>query len=176
MSVDDLDKKLLQRLSSGISSYENLARECGVTRNTAYRRIASLEKRGIIKRIVHSVIDYNQLDIAMLFIGASVAEAKQEETCALLRNNKYIKFLWRTFGHNNITLMVFCPKEREGEVIHSLTEALEGFGAKRIDVSVGFKLDKMDFSPFPDEIEMEEEPILQMAVSSESSDISESNQ
>ncbi len=165
MVLDELDKQLLQHLSAGISSYEDLARNCYVTRNTVYRRIAFLEKKGIIKRIVRSVLDYDQLDIAMLCIGANVAEAEQEEASALLQDNKYVKFLWRTFGRNNIVLVVFCSKGSEGEVIHSLTEILEEFGAKTVDVSVGFKLDKMDFSPFPEELEREEEPLLQLAES-----------
>lgn len=166
MNVDVLDKKILQYLSSGISSYENLARDCGVTRNTVYRRIALLEKKGIIKRIVHSLLNYDQLDIAMLCIGAAVAEAEQEEASALLRNNKYVKLLWRTFGRNNIMLVVFCPKGHEGEVIHSLTKILEGFGATMVDVSVGFKLDKLDFSPFPD-FESDEKTIFSLAESSQ---------
>jgi DNA-binding Lrp family transcriptional regulator len=66
MIVDDLDKRLLQHLSSGISSYEELARNCNVTRNTVYRRIAVLERKGIIKKTVRSIIDYNQLEIASL--------------------------------------------------------------------------------------------------------------
>jgi DNA-binding Lrp family transcriptional regulator len=176
MVTDDLDKRLLQHLSSGISSYEDLARDCDVTRNTVYRRIAILEKKRIIKRIVRSVLDYEQLDIAMLSIGATVAEAEQEEVAALLRNNKYVKFLWRTFGHNNIVLLVFCSKGSEGEAIHSLTGILEGFGATKVNVSVAFKLDKMDLSPFSEDLENEQETILQLAEPSESSGSVESRQ
>ncbi|MGD0645783.1 MAG: hypothetical protein ABSA75_12835 [Candidatus Bathyarchaeia archaeon] len=34
IALDYLDRKIIQYLSSGINSYEELARICGVTRNT----------------------------------------------------------------------------------------------------------------------------------------------
>ncbi len=160
MIVDDLDKRLLQHLSSGISSYEELARNCNVTRNTVYRRIAVLERNGIIKKTVRSIIDYNQLEIASLCIAVTVAESKQEEALALLRNHKYVKFLWRTFGHHNIVAIVFCSKGKEGEILHDLTKSLEEFGASAIVVAVGFKWDKMDFAPFSEDLDKEEEITL----------------
>lgn len=46
--IDDLDKKILQNLSVGVESYQQLAKTCNITRNKLYRRIASLENRGII--------------------------------------------------------------------------------------------------------------------------------
>lgn len=64
MSVDDLDKKLLQYLSTGTNSYVELARVCKVTRNTIYRRIASLENKGIIKNTIRCIINLDQIDIA----------------------------------------------------------------------------------------------------------------
>src|SRR3990172_11783454 len=62
-AIDDLDKHILQQMSRGISSYEDLSRECNVTRSTIYRRVALLEKRGLIRRTTRTVVDYEKLDI-----------------------------------------------------------------------------------------------------------------
>ena len=43
MAPNYLDRKIIQYLSTGINSYQELARICGVTRNTVYRRIAPLK-------------------------------------------------------------------------------------------------------------------------------------
>jgi DNA-binding Lrp family transcriptional regulator len=151
---DPVDKCLLQHLSNGVFSYEDLARKCGVSRNTVYRRVAVLEKKRVISRMVRSVLDYDQLNVVALCIGISVPEARQEEVVAFLRLNPKVKLLWRTYGRHNIISIVFCLKGREGETVHDLKSALEELGILDVDVSVGYRWDKTDFSPFAEEPEM----------------------
>lgn len=43
--LDELDKKVLHEICSGINSYDDLAKILNVTRGTVYRRIEKLEKK-----------------------------------------------------------------------------------------------------------------------------------
>lgn len=163
MVIDDLDKRILQYLSIGTSSYEELARMCNVTRNTVYRRIASLENRGIIKNTIKCSINLDQLDITPICVGATVALADQDKAFNLLASNSSVRLLWRTYGDHNITFVVFCPKGSEGEIIHGIRALLEDLNASDICVSVGFVWEKMDMTPFGDqpEVEMLANPVLE---------------
>ena len=156
ISIDDLDKKLLQYLSTGTSSYVELARVCKVTRNTIYRRIASLENRGIIKNTIRCIINLDQIDVTPICIGVTIAQNDQEKAFNLLAAHKNVKLLWRTFGDHNITLLALCPKGMEGKVINNVKAILEELDVSEICVSVGFLWEKTDFTPFDDPDGIEE--------------------
>jgi DNA-binding Lrp family transcriptional regulator len=159
MGLDVLDKRLLQNLSSGVSSYEELARECNVSRNTVYRRIAVLEQKGIITKTIRSIVDFEQLDIVALCVGAKMPETEQEKAVALLGTNGNVKLLWRAYGKHNMIAIAFCERGKEGEIVHDLRSVLEQLGATELDVSVGFRWEKMDLTPFPEEIEFEKSAV-----------------
>jgi len=153
--MDDLDKRIIQYLSLGTNSYQELARNCNVTRNTIYRRITTLENRGIIKNILSCVVNLEKMDITPINIGVRIKQANQNKAINLLKNNKYVKFLWRTYGENNLILLVFCPKGKEGVIIQDIRAVLEGLNADNICVSVGFTWEKMNYSPFDNQPEIE---------------------
>jgi DNA-binding Lrp family transcriptional regulator len=150
-TIDDLDKRILQQMSKGISSYEELAKDCNVTRSTVYRRVTELEKEGYIRRITRTVVDYEKLDVRTICFACKVSEANQKRTFAALKTHKRVKLLWRTFGDHNVIFMVFCNRGEEGQAIGELRATLEKCGANEINVSVGFVWEKMDFTPFIDE-------------------------
>jgi DNA-binding Lrp family transcriptional regulator len=156
MALDDLDKKILQYLSAGTSSYEELARTCNVTRNTVYRRIASLENRGIIKNTLNCIINLEQMEITPITIGVTIPQTDLDKAINILTTNKNIKFLWRTYGDHNLSLVAFCAKGEEGEIIQDIRSVLEELHAQLIDVSVGFVWEKMNYSPFDEQSEIEE--------------------
>ena len=156
MALDDLDKKILQYLSAGTSSYEELARTCNVTRNTVYRRISSLENRGIIKNTLNCIINLDQMDITPITIGVTIPQTDLDKAINILTTNKNIKFLWRTYGDHNLSLVAFCAKGKEGEIIQDIRSVLEELHAQLIDVSVGFVWEKMNYSPFDEQSEIEE--------------------
>ena len=97
-TLDDLDKKILQNLSVGTSSYEELAKTCNVSRNTVYRRIASLENKGIIKSVLQCSINLEELDITPITIGAKILQSEQEKAVRLLSANSHVRLLLRTYG------------------------------------------------------------------------------
>ena len=156
---------MLQYLSTGTSSYVELARLCRVTRNTVYRRIASLENRGIIKNTIRCIINLDQIEITPICIGVTIAQNDQDKAFNLLAAHKNVKLLWRTFGDHNIALLALCPKGKEGEVINSIKAILEELNVSQMCVSVGFMWEKTDFTPFEDQ-EGIEEKITQIIESS----------
>ncbi len=156
MSVDNLDKKIIQYLSRGTYSYEDLARECNVTRNTIYRRIAALEQQGIIRNTIRCSLDYEKLALSTLCISAKIAQADKQRAYADLKSNPYVKLLWRCYGeHANLFMVLFCPKGNEGPIIQSITEIMESYSATNLQVTVGFAWEKMDLSPFAEAPEEE---------------------
>lgn len=155
-ALDELDKKIIQYLSVGTSSYEELARQCNVTRNTVYRRLSVLKNKGIIKNTLNCTVNFDQIDITVATIGVSIPQNNQDKAINLLATNGNVKFLWRTYGTHNITLVAFCEKGREGEIIQDIKGTLEELNAKHICVSVGYVWEKMDNSPFEEQIKLEE--------------------
>ena len=156
-TLDVLDKKILRNLSVGTSSYEELARVCSVSRNTVYRRIAALENRGIIKNIIQCSINLDQLDITPITIGAKILPTEQEKAIRLLSVNRNVRLLLRTYGDCNVTMIVFCPKGKEGKIIQNINLTLEECNATCVNVSVGISWKKMDLTPFDDQAETENE-------------------
>jgi DNA-binding Lrp family transcriptional regulator len=156
MALDDLDKKILQQLSAGTGSYDELARSCNVSRNTVYRRISALENRGIIRNTLQCVINLERIDMTPIAVGVTISQTEEDQAVDLLSNNKNVKFLWRTFGEHNLIVIIFCSKGKEGEIIQKIKADLEKLNAQVIGVSVGFAWEKMNYSPFSDQSEIEE--------------------
>ncbi len=146
MPLDDLDKKILQYLSSGTCSYEELARACNVTRNTIYRRIASLENRGIIKNTISCIINLDQLDITPVCISVKMPQADQEKACHILSAHKNVRLLLRTYGDYDLVIFAFSPKGDEGKIIQSITATLEDLKATKLSIAVGFVWEKTDLN------------------------------
>jgi DNA-binding Lrp family transcriptional regulator len=159
MALDYLDRKIIQYLSSGINSYQELARICAVTRNTVYRRIAALENKGIIRNTLRCIVNLEQMDITPVTIGVRIQQTNINKAIGQLRINRNIRFLWRTYGEHNLTLITFCPKGNEGTIIQDIKAILEELDAEHICVSVGYVWEKMDYTPFGSQPEIEEKII-----------------
>jgi DNA-binding Lrp family transcriptional regulator len=163
MPLDELDRQLIKQLSSGINSYEELARICGVTRNTVYRRIAALENSGIIKNTIRCAINLDKLGVVPICMGLRISQHEMDRAFNLLSAHKKIRLLWRSYGDHNVELVAFVQKGEEGETIHSIKAILECFEISNLDVSVGFVWEKSDFESFegPPEIEKNIEEMLE---------------
>jgi len=61
--LDPLDLKLLNLLEDGIATYTEVARRLGVSRHTIYRRLAKLERLGLLEgsRLVFGGLEYAYL-------------------------------------------------------------------------------------------------------------------
>jgi len=61
---DELDRKIVRYLCSGVYSYNELADLCNAGRNTIYRRIDKLEKIGIITKKIMAFPNFEKLKAA----------------------------------------------------------------------------------------------------------------
>jgi DNA-binding Lrp family transcriptional regulator len=150
IDLDEIDRKILHYVCSGIHSYTELGKLCRVGRNTIYRRVDRLEKMGAIKKLVMAVPDYDKLNLAAVNIGLNVRQIETDKAVEILKRLPRVKFLWKTYGTHSITMVVFCEKDKIGEYIFNLKISLEkeGIDAHHMDVSTSFSWEKMDFSPY----------------------------
>jgi DNA-binding Lrp family transcriptional regulator len=161
MALDKLNKKIVQYMSNGTTSYQELARQCNVNRNTIYRRISTMQERGIIKNILHCTIDFEQIGITAITIGAKIPQFNIERAINILATNRNVRWLWRTYGDHNLTLVAFCSKGTEGETIQNVKGILEELDAVHICTAIGFVWEKMSYSPFEEQNEVEITPIVE---------------
>jgi DNA-binding Lrp family transcriptional regulator len=135
-------------MSKGVSSYEELARDCNVTRSTIYRRIANLEKEKIITRQTHVGVDFEKLNIVAVDLRISVSRLDEERTVETLKKYEEIKIVWRTYGACNLAVILFCNKGDEGKTISKMREILENLNVISFEFCVGYSWEKLDLTPF----------------------------
>lgn len=148
--LDELDKKIVQYLCSGVHSYTELGGLCGVGRNTVYRRIDRLEKRGVIKKLLSALLDFNKLNLSAVHIGLNIRQIETDKAIEILKKLPNVKLMWKTYGTHTVTMVLLCDKDKIGECVFNLRVSLEReeIDAHNIDVSTSFSWEKMDFSPY----------------------------
>jgi len=148
--IDDLDLRILRCLGEGIYSYNEIAKACGVSRNTVYRRISRLEETGVIRKKLAAVINYKKLNYSVVIIGIKLASIESlDKAVSFLKVQHNVKFIWKTYGDHDLIVVIFCDKETVGECIHNFKKALEklGVSSSKYDISVSISWEKMDLSP-----------------------------
>jgi DNA-binding Lrp family transcriptional regulator len=147
-ALDELDKKILHEICSGISSYDDLAKTLNVTRGTIYRRIDKLEKNSHIKKKIMAIPNYDALSLSAICIGMEVAYDHMEKAAEALQQFQNIKLLWKSYGAHNLVAIIVCEKGKEGETITNLRQIIANLDTSNYHISVGFKWDKVDISPY----------------------------
>ncbi|MCL5877347.1 MAG: helix-turn-helix domain-containing protein [Candidatus Bathyarchaeota archaeon] len=138
----------MHSLCEGIYSYEDVAKKCGVTRNTVYRRIQTLEKNGFIQNITRALFNYDKLGISAISFGIKVPQPDLQNVIAQLTSDNKVKLLLRAYGQHNVIFIVFSDKGEEGKTISRVSEVLERMKIYNPDVSVGFVWKKSNFCPW----------------------------
>jgi len=146
--LDELDKKVLHEICSGINSYDDLAKILNVTRGTVYRRIEKLEKNNVIEKKIMAIPSYKALDLSAICIGMAVAYDDTEKVIEALCQLPHIKLLWKSYGVHNIVAVMVCDKGKEGDAITILRQLLSKFRTSEYHISIGFEWDKVDISPY----------------------------
>ena len=148
--LDDLDKKIIVQFSKGVHSYAELAEECGVVRNTVYRRINRLEAEEVIDRKVRAIPNFTKLNLSAICVMMDISQSEVNRVIEFLKKQSQVKFLWRTFGAYNVTTVILCNQGEEGLCVSKLREALEKMRVtlNKFEVSVSFTWEKIDFSPY----------------------------
>jgi DNA-binding Lrp family transcriptional regulator len=147
VNLDQLDKQILNRLSQGISSYQELAKECNASRNTIYRRLKLLEERGVIMGITHGLINYQKLNIRSITITANVIQKSLDELIEKLKEYHRVKYIFRSFGAHNVIAIAYCEASKIGETISNLKNIIESYGVTDLSIDVSFICEKADSTP-----------------------------
>ena len=135
-------------MSQGINSYEELAKKYNVTRSTIYRRLEHLEKAGVVVRRLHVNVDFDKLNLVAVHIGINVANLQEDRAIETLKKYSEIKIIFRTYGTSNLIAILFCNRGEEGKTIFKMREILEQLNVASYDISIGFKWEKLDLTPF----------------------------
>jgi DNA-binding Lrp family transcriptional regulator len=146
--LDELDKRILRELCTGIYSYDQLAQTCSVTRNTIYRRVDKLEKLHFISKKIMAIPDFAKLGLSAIIIGMDVAYRDIDKVIDTIKLHPDAKFLWRTYGEHQVMLVMVCAKGCEGGAIERLRQVLAKFDLAEMHISIGFAWEKIEFSPF----------------------------
>ena len=146
--LDELDRKILHEICSGISSYDYLAKTLNVTRGTVYRRIEKLEKNNVIEKKIMAIPNFKVLNPSAICIGMAVAYDDTEKAIEALCQLPHVKLLWKSYGVHNIVAVLICEKGSEGETITSLRQLLSKFRTSEYHISIGFEWDKVDIAPY----------------------------
>jgi DNA-binding Lrp family transcriptional regulator len=135
-------------MSQGINSYEEFAKKNNVTRSTVYRRLANLEKTGVIVRRLQVGVDFEKLNLVAVHVGINVSHLYGDRTIEALKKYSEIKIILRTYGTSNLIVVVFCSKGEEGKTIFKMREILDRLNITSFEANVGFRWEKLDFTPF----------------------------
>jgi len=147
--LDEFDRKILQYICSGVYSYGQLEKLCNAGRNTVYRRIDRLEKKGIILRKISAFPDYTKLNLSAVVIGLNVKNEDLDKTSEFLKDLNHVKFLWKTYGTHDILSVLVCDRGGVGNTIYDLKQALTKIGIQplKFDASTSITWEKIDLSP-----------------------------
>ena len=148
VALDELDKKILHEISTGIYSYDDLAKSLNVTRGTIYRRIEKLTENHVIEKKIMAMPNFKTLNLAAICIGMEVSFDDQEKVTEALKQLQHIKLLWKCYGAHNIVAILVCEKGNEGETITNLRQLLSKLNTGAYHISVGFEWEKVDLSPY----------------------------
>lgn len=119
--IDEKDKKiLLNLLMDGRSSYSEIGRNVGMTRQSVYSRIKSLKRKGIIEKFT---VELNKKELglklkAFVFIVATPVKELRKEAEKRLKNLPEISQINYLYGQFDIMLEILV------ESIDELTELL----------------------------------------------------
>jgi len=148
MVIDDLDKKILHEICGGIYSYDDLAKTLNVTRSTIYRRIEKMEKGNVITKKIMAVPNFQNLGLFAILVAITAAYDDVSLCIEHLKALPNTKLLYRCYGAHQAYANLVCEKGDEGRIIESIQMALKDQKTISYNISVGFRLEKIDFAPF----------------------------
>jgi DNA-binding Lrp family transcriptional regulator len=148
MMLDELGKGIIQNMSRGVYSYDQLAEKLHVTRSTIFRRVSRLEKACLITKRIMGFPDYTKLGLSAILIGIDIAHEDIAAALDLLLKENDVKLVWKTYGRHDMVVTMICEKGCEGQAIFDFREKLSKLKITGFDYSIGFSWEKIDFSPY----------------------------
>ncbi len=149
-NLDEVDKKIIKYVCSGVYSHSELADKVGVSRNTVYRRLKDLKEKGVIKEMGMAIPDFEKIGFSSVIVGLNVKNDSVDEVIDFLKKQGNIKFLWKTYANFEIVAVLMCDKRNVGVCINGLKTALQDLDAEvdNFSASPSISWEKIDFSPF----------------------------
>ena len=129
MRLKDKDKCILRALlENGRSSYSELSRRCGISRQVAFEHVKKLSESGVVKRFSVS-LDAEKLGLsfqAYVLIIAKPEVRLRDELTEFLRKSEHVRRIQLLFGSFDFFLeLMFRDKEEMTEFL----KAVHSFGA-----------------------------------------------
>jgi DNA-binding Lrp family transcriptional regulator len=148
--LDELDKKIMSYICRGTYSYNELAKLCSVGRSTIYRRVNRLERIGAISKRIMAIPNFSKLNLTAIDIAMNINQLDADRVIKFLKGLPMVKFLWRSYGGYNITVVSLCEKGDEGECISKIRKILEEMEVKiqKFEAAVSFTWEKVDLAPY----------------------------
>ncbi len=117
--IDDIDRKILAALSQDANvPHQQLARECGITRQTVSSRIKRMEKDGVIRKY-RAAIDYDKIGLRsffVLFLKLDTADqASSESFISALKADPHVLMDASITGEWDVVLLLAFRDVREYE-------------------------------------------------------------
>ena len=125
--LDEKDKKIIELLKKNArTSYNDIAKEIGITNVGVIKRIKKLERTGIIKKYT-IVVDYRKLGYEKISItGINTKPESMFKVLEELKKKDYVKFLAITSGDHNLIATILAKDSNEMLKIIKEIEAMEG--------------------------------------------------
>lgn len=148
IKLDRLDFKLLKYICTGFYSYDELAKLCGIGRNTVYRRIRKLERMEVISRRLTAIPNFEKLNVAAVIGGLNLDIQDMSKVVEFLKQLPQIMLICRSYGEHDVVFILLCKREEVGKCIYELRDAFEkrGIRLSRFDLSVSVSWDKLQFT------------------------------
>jgi DNA-binding Lrp family transcriptional regulator len=148
MMLDDLDKKILHEICSGIYSYDDLGKKLNVTRSTIYRRIENLEKENMITKKIMAIPNFENLNLSAILVAITASYDEASQCIQHIKELPNTNLLYRCYGAHQAYAHLICQKGDEAQVIEKIQIALKDQKTISYTISVGFRLEKIDLAPF----------------------------
>ncbi len=117
--IDDIDRKILAMLAQDAGkSHEEMAADCGITRQTVSSRIKRLENEGVIRKS-RAAIDYEKIGLRsffLLFLKLDTADqAASEAFIGALKTDPHVLMDASITGEWDVILLLAFGNVREYE-------------------------------------------------------------
>ncbi len=135
-NLDETDKEIISVISKNSEiSYSNLAEKVGVSRNTIYRRVKDLKKKGIIekdyiKNTKINVLEFENIGISTLVLALKFDIDDLQKAEEFLSDRDEVKLLMKTHGEYDYFVLFFSEEGKDREVISDLRKDLKKEGLK----------------------------------------------
>lgn len=147
-NIDETDMKIICHFCQGFKSYQDIADELDVSRNTVYRRVNRLREENVLREEVHALPDLSELGLTTIIIGLSLNMNNLEKAIDLFNKESNVKAIWETYGKHDLISIIISEKEKVGENIRNIKKKFQEseVKVKDFDVSTAISCEKLDLN------------------------------